>query len=239
MKENRPRHVAFIMDGNGRWARRRGLPRIKGHERGAKTVRRLLEELVRLEIPEATFYALSCENFERRPGKEIKRLLDLLMRYLEEEKPLLCREKIRLVVIGRLRELPEEVRKRIRKTEAESADHDRLLFRLAVNYGSRQEIWDGVRKLLKQVRIGELSERKLNRWAPDDFRRFLYDPEMTDPDLLIRTGGQQRLSNFLLWQLSYAELYMTDVLWPSFGVKQLHLALAKYARSTRKFGAVK
>jgi undecaprenyl diphosphate synthase len=237
--KNRPRHIAFIMDGNGRWARRRGLPRLKGHERGAATIRRIVEELIRLEIPEATFYALSCENYRRRPRREITRLLKLLLEYLDDEEELLMREQVRLVVIGRLDELPEDVRKRIRETVARSAAHRRLIFRLAVNYGSRQEVWDGVRDVARRLAAGELAARALEECDADDFRRFLYDPDMTDPDLLIRTGGQARLSNFLLWQLSYAELDVTQVLWPSFREKHLHEALERYARSTRKFGAVK
>ncbi len=239
MKENRPRHIAFIMDGNGRWARRRGLPRIKGHERGATTIRRMVEELIRIEIPEATFYALSSENYARRPRREIDRLLDLLIRYLDEEEELLMREEVRLVVIGRLGELPEQVRRRIRRAVARSEEHRRLIFRLAVNYGSRQEIWDGVTKIVRQIVKGELSGRRVRDFDPDDFRQFLYDPDMTDPDLLIRTGGQARLSNFLLWQMPYSELYVTDVLWPSFRAKHLEEALKRFAQSTRKFGAVK
>jgi undecaprenyl diphosphate synthase len=239
MKENWPRHIAFIMDGNGRWARRRGLPRLKGHERGAATIRRIVEELIRLEIPEATFYALSSENYARRPKREIDRLLDLLIRYLDEEDELLMREEVKLVVIGRLSELPEKVRHRIRRTVARSAKHRRLVFRLAVNYGSRQEIWDGITTIARQLARGVLSNRRLREYDPDELRQFLYDPDMTDPDLLIRTGGQARLSNFLLWQISYAELHVTDVLWPSFREKHLAEALKRFARSTRKFGAVK
>ena len=239
MKAEKPRHIAFIMDGNGRWARRRALPRLKGHERGAKTIRRIVEELCRLEIPEATFYALSTENYARRPKIEVKRLLELLVSYLDSEEELLLRERIKLVVVGRLDELPEHVQERIQQTMAISANHERLTFRLAVNYGSRQEIWDGIRAIAHQLAAGKLNEQELRETDVDGFRRFFYDPTMTDPDLLVRTWGESRLSNFLLWQLSYAELYVTDVLWPAFQEKNLHEAIERFAKSTRKFGAVK
>jgi undecaprenyl diphosphate synthase len=233
-----PRHIAFIMDGNGRWARRRALPRLKGHERGAQTIRRIIEELMRLEIPEATFYALSSENYRRRPAKEVQRLLELLLRYLDEEEPLLMRENIRLVVIGRLDELPAHVRAAVERMVERTANHSRFVFRLAVNYGSRQEIADAATKLAADLAARGPSAPKLGTLDPEDFRRYLYDPCMSDPDLLIRTGGEFRLSNFLLWQLSYAELWVTDVLWPSFREKNLHEALEHYAGSTRKFGAI-
>jgi undecaprenyl diphosphate synthase len=238
MNAANPRHIAFIMDGNGRWARRRMLPRLKGHERGAAAIRRIVEELCRLEIPEGTFYALSTENFALRPKREVQRLLELLVRYLDQEEPLLMREQIKLAVIGRLGELPAPVVERIQAVVDRTAAHTRFVFRLAVNYGSRQELWDAARALAAQVARGELTEGELASLGADGLRRFLYDPTMTDPDLLVRTGGQSRLSNFLLWQLSYGELYVTDVLWPAFAEKNLHEALAWFRRSTRKFGAV-
>ncbi len=228
-----PRHIAFIMDGNGRWATSRGLPRAKGHERGARAIRLVLEELLALGIPEATFYALSSENYERRPPREIARLLDLLVQYLRSQEKTLHKERIKFVAIGGLDRLPEDVHAEIRRVSALTAAYDRLTFRLAINYGSRQEIVDAVRALAAVPRTEACSP------APDELREFLYDPAMTDPDLLVRTGGQSRLSNFLLWQCSYTELYFTDTLWPSFGKAQLREAIDAFARRTRKFGAVK
>ncbi len=239
MSRKLPRHVAFIMDGNGRWARRRGLPRLRGHEQGAKAVRRIVEELVRLGVPEGTFYALSCENYAKRPQREISTLLRLLMRYLEEEEPLLMEKGIRLVVIGRREELPKEVVQRIRAAEKRTAGNTRFTFRLAINYGSRQEIWDAVIKVARQVAKGEKHPAALRRAGPESLRQYLYDPTMTDPDLLIRTGGYMRLSNFLLWHVPYAELYITEVLWPAFREKHLAEAFRLYARRRRKFGAVR
>jgi undecaprenyl diphosphate synthase len=226
-----PRHIAFIMDGNGRWATNRGLPRVKGHERGARAIRLVMEELLALGIPEATFYALSSENYERRPAREVARLLDLLVTYLKSQEKTLLAERIRLVVIGRTAALPAAVQAEIRRVETLTARHDRLVFRLAINYGSRQEIMDAA--------LAFAAAADADRRAPDALRPFLYDPTMTDPDLLVRTGGQSRLSNFLLWQCSYTELYFTETLWPSFGKPQLHEAVEAYARTTRKFGAVK
>ncbi len=232
-----PRHIAFIMDGNGRWAANRGLPRVKGHERGARAIRIVMRELLALGIPEATFYALSSENYERRPPREIRRLLDLLVRYLASQEDMLRTERIRFAVIGRLDPLPGPVADAIRRTMALTAAHDRFTFRLAINYGSRREILDAACAFARAGASGRRSaEEALD---PDGLRAFLYDPAMTDPDLLIRTGGQSRLSNFLLWQCSYTELYFTDTLWPSFGKAQLAEAIEFYARTTRKFGAVK
>lgn len=230
-----PRHIAFIMDGNGRWAENRGLPRVKGHERGARAIRIVMEELLALGVPEATFYALSSENYERRPAREIRRLLGLLVRYLASQEKTLRERRIKFTVIGRLEPLPAEVVDAIRRTIARTAAHDRFTFRLAINYGSRREIMDAACALAR-ARGRRPADDVLE---PDGLRAFLYDPAMTDPDLLIRTGGQSRLSNFLLWQCSYTELYFTDTLWPSFGKAQLAEAIEFYARTTRKFGAVK
>lgn len=232
-RANLPRHIAFIMDGNGRWAVRRGLPRMKGHERGADAIRAMVEELLRRDIPEATFYALSSENFARRPAREISRLLKLLVSYLRDQHDLLCKEQIRLKVIGRTGALPDEVRDQIAASERLSAAHDRLVLRLAINYGGRLEILDAAR------RFAALPAARRDAMAPDAFRCCLYDPSMTDPDLLIRTGGLSRLSNFLLWQCPYTELYITRTLWPAFRARHLEQALDAYARTARKFGAVK
>ena len=232
-----PRHIAFIMDGNGRWAAKRGLPRVKGHERGADAISTIMEELRRLGILEATFYALSSENYERRPAREIRRLLDLLVRYLDSQAETLKRERIKFAVIGRPAPLPAAPTAAVRRASARTAAHERFTFRLAINYGSRREIMDAACALARARASGGQAPERASE--PDDLRAFLYDPSMTDPDLLIRTGGQSRLSNFLLWQCSYTELYFTDTLWPSFGKAQLARAIEFYARTTRKFGAVR
>ncbi|RLC70593.1 MAG: di-trans,poly-cis-decaprenylcistransferase [Chloroflexi bacterium] len=238
MRNKLPGHIAFIMDGNGRWARRRGLPRLKGHQEGARTVRRIVEELMRLGVPEGTFFALSCENYLKRPRKEIATLLKLLLRYLHEEESFLIERKIRFVPIGRLNELPVEISRRLRVLKRRTAENTNFTFRLAVNYGGRQEIWDAFLKLAAQVARGQIKLSSVKKKGHELLRSYLYDPEMSDPDLLIRTGGYMRLSNFLLWQVPYSELYITEVLWPSFSEKHLNEALKKYARRKRKFGAV-
>lgn len=236
--EKLPKHIAFIMDGNGRWARRRGLPRIKGHERGAETLRIMMETLIQWGVPEATFYALSSENFKNRPEKEIKRLIQLMESHLVKQKDLLMREKIRFVVIGRTGQFPESTQALIQDSVDATAAHTRFTFRVALNYGGRQEILDAARAMAQAASTGALTNGQLADFAERDFRRYLYDPGMTDPELLIRTGGHNRLSNFLLWQCSYTEVYVTKTLWPAFREKHLQAAVKAYARETRKFGSV-
>ncbi|MEM7167583.1 MAG: polyprenyl diphosphate synthase [Planctomycetota bacterium] len=227
-----PRCMAFIMDGNGRWAERQGLPRISGHERGADVLREITEYCCEHEFREITFYALSTENYARRPEAEVAQLMELLQRYLIDERSTIMEQNIVFRTIGRVDELPPGIVEEIRKTEAVSRDNTGMILRLALNYGGRQEILDGIAALTRDgATTADLHE--------DDFRRFLYDPEMQDPDLLVRTAGEYRISNFLLWYLSYSELFVTDRTWPEFGIAALEEALASYEARDRKFGGVR
>ncbi len=230
-----PGHVAFIMDGNGRWARSRGLLRLNGHRKGADSLRRIATHAARLGIPEVTFFALSCENFARRPRGEIDFLMDLLAEFMIGERETLARNDIRLKTIGRVDELPDRVQAEIDATVRGSAGHGGMVLRLALNYGARREILDGVRAAIEAVRAGRLSAEDIDE---ESFRSFLYDGEMSDPDLLVRTAGELRLSNFILWQASYTELWVTDVLWPDFDIPHFEEALRAFGARRRKFGAV-
>jgi len=229
-----PRHVAIIMDGNGRWAQARGLSRIRGHEEGVKSVREVTEECTRLKIAELTLYAFSTENW-RRPPSEVRALMNLLRQFLVQERKTIMSNGVRLRAIGRLDELPTIVRKELDKTVRMSENNPNLILRLALNYGGRAEIVDAVRRMIRAAAAGTLSEADVDDSV---LRRYLYDPEMSDPDLLIRTGGEKRLSNFLLWQVSYTELYLTPVCWPDFRREQLWEALRAFAARTRRFGGL-
>jgi len=228
-----PAHVAIIMDGNGRWARKRGLSRAAGHEAGVQSIRTVAEECARLApIRHLTLYTFSYENWER-PKEEVRTLMSLLERYLVSERQTLIENSIRLSAIGILQRLPKGVRRTLDETIRLCDDNTNLNLCLALSYSGRQEIVKAVRKLCRDVANTKLS--------PDDvdeavFERYLDTAGMPDPDLLIRTGGDMRLSNFLLWQVSYAELYVTDVCWPDFGKDEFHRALAAYAGRERRFG---
>jgi undecaprenyl diphosphate synthase len=234
-RANLPRHVAFIMDGNGRWAKSRSLLRLKGHERGAEALSKITRHAARIGIPEVTFFALSTENYRRRPQEEIEFLMGLLRNYLIGERKELAENNIRLRAIGRTGELPRSVQEELEETMRGSRSNTGMILRLALNYGSRQEIVDAVRKAAGEAVVGRIDPAAI---CEDSFRRFLYDPEMTDPDLLIRTAGEYRLSNFFLWQASYAELWVTEALWPDFDVPLFEEALRAYGKRERKFGAV-
>jgi len=228
-----PRHIAVIMDGNGRWAELKGLPRHKGHEAGARTVRTITEECARLGVGRLTLYAFSAENW-KRPKREIDFLMKLLKRYLAGERPTLMKNGIRFTAIGRLHELSPEVLAEIEKTKALTRENPKMTMTLALNYGGRGEIVDAAREFagdaLRRGKVPELTE--------DEFAKYLYDPAGAEVDLLIRTGGDHRVSNFLLWESSYAELWFTKAYWPDFGIPQLHEALADFARRDRRFGGL-
>jgi undecaprenyl diphosphate synthase len=225
-----PRHVAIIMDGNGRWARKRRLPRIAGHRAGIASVRELVETCARLEVPVLTVYAFSKENW-KRPKSEVDFLMDLLRDYMRKELDELCANNIRVQVVGRLNELPEVVQEVLRKAVAATAGNSGLIFNLALSYGGRAEIVDACRELIRSgARPEELDE--------ETFARHLYTGGQPDPDLVIRTGGEMRISNFLLWQIAYAELVMTDALWPDFRKRDLFLALQEFQRRERRFGGL-
>lgn len=229
-----PEAVAIIMDGNGRWAERRGEPRIFGHEAGAESVRKITRECARLGVKELTLYAFSSENW-KRSEEEVDLLFGLLRRFLVDERPEIMGNAIRFRAIGRLAELPEPVFREYERTVSMSAGNDGMVLRLALSYGGRQELLDAARRLLDLARRDP--DRARAAVADEEaFRSLLYEPGMADPDLLIRTAGEQRLSNFLLWQVSYAELYVTDVTWPDFRESHLHEAFRDYARRERRFG---
>ncbi len=227
-----PRHVAIIMDGNGRWARERGLPRIKGHEAGVESVRVVTEEAARLGISYLTLYAFSSQNWARPPG-EVRGLMSMLRRFLVRERDEVLRNNIRLRAIGRRKGLPKRVVAELEKTERMTAENTGLNLTLALNYGGREEIVDAVRAIAREVAAGRL---KPGRIGEATINRHLYTAGIPDPDLLIRTAGEMRVSNFLLWQISYAELYVSDVCWPDFRREHLHEALRAYAGRRRTFG---
>jgi undecaprenyl diphosphate synthase len=229
-----PFHVAIIMDGNGRWATARGLPRVLGHRAGAAAVRRVVEACCEAGVGALTLYAFSWENRDR-PADEIQELMRLLEEFIRRETPTLHANRVRLRCIGRLEELPAGVLAILRRVEAETAGLDRMTLTLALSYGGRQEIVDAARKLAELARLGRLAPADITEAV---FAQQLYAPDLPDPDLLIRTSGEQRLSNFLLWQSSYTELYVTPKLWPDFTKDDLLEALAEYERRERRFGRV-
>ena len=232
--DRRPRHVAVIMDGNGRWARQRGLPRIEGHRRGVASVRRITEHCARIGIEQLTLYCLSSENW-RRPAAELQFLMHLLEQYMIEERGLLMRERIRLSMIGHRDGLPASTLDAIDRTVALCAGNDGMRLCLAINYGSRGEIVDAARRLAADVRDGVIPLDAIDESA---VAARLDTAGMPDPDLLVRTAGEMRISNFLLWQISYAELWVTEVTWPDFMEADLDEALAAYAGRDRRFGGL-
>ena len=225
-------HIAIIMDGNGRWASSRGLPRLFGHRAGADAVKRVVESCRDLGIKALTLYAFSWENWDR-PNQEIQELMGLLDEFIRRETPTMVTNQIRLKAIGRLEELPVGVFTHLRQAIAQTAQCDQMILTLALSYGGRQEIVDAVRRIAEQVKRGELEPAQIDERC---VTQQLSTTELPDPDLLIRTSGEQRLSNFLLWQCSYTELYVTPKLWPDFTKQDLLEAIAEYERRERRFG---
>jgi undecaprenyl diphosphate synthase len=232
--QNLPGHIAIIMDGNGRWAKKQGLSRRKGHETGANLVRDIVTECAQIGIKWLTLYAFSSENW-KRPSYEVNFLMRLLKKYLIKERPELMKNNIRFTAIGKLEVLPKFAQEELENTEKITSVNTGMIFSLALNYGGRLEIIDAVRKIGREVEAGKISPEKIDE---NTFRKYLYKPEMPDPDLLIRTGGEMRISNFLLWEISYTELYITPVLWPDFNKQELHKALKDYAKRERRFGGI-
>lgn len=232
--ESMPRSVAIIMDGNGRWALSRGLPRSAGHAAGAEVTRRIVTEAVRLGLEALALYSFSIENWHR-PTDEVNALMELYAKYLKRERETLATHNIRFRHIGRRDGLPETVLTEIDKATDATGHCTGMHLCLALNYGSRTEITEAVRRIARQVARGELRADEID--APL-ISEALNTAGVPDPDLLIRTSGELRLSNFLLWQLSYAELYVTDVYWPKFDEKEFHQALRAYAKRHRRFGGV-
>lgn len=232
MKTRSPRHVAVIMDGNGRWATERGLPRTAGHEAGADSVREIVRACGELGVEYLTLYSFSTENWGR-PDDEVETLMALLARYLVEERDELMQNRVRLRGIGELDRLPPHVRQLLDAATRQTEGNDGLLLTLALSYGSRAEIVDAVRRLAGEVAAGSLRPADIDEAA---ISQRLYTAGTPDPDLLVRTSGEMRLSNFLLWQLAYAELYVTDVYWPDFRRPHLEAALEVYGARQRRFG---
>jgi len=229
-----PRSVAVIMDGNGRWAKRAGFERIRGHERGIDAVRTTVTECAQLGVEALTLYAFSEENWQR-PRREIDLLFKLLMRFLVEELPTLMKNRVRLLHAGRRDRLSPDVLKRLDETIAATAANNGMRLCLAISYGGRQELVDAMRAIASRVAAGQLEPAQIDEAL---IHSNLYQPDLPDPDLLIRTAGEQRISNFLLWQVSYAEIHKSDVCWPDFGAEHLHEAFRDYGRRVRKFGKV-
>jgi len=225
-----PRHIAVIMDGNGRWAAQRHLPRVEGHRAGIESVREVVEGSARLGIEVLTLYAFSVENW-KRPVTEVSTLMMLLKRYLRLELNTLLRNNIRFRVIGRVSELAPDVRSELAAAEEKTASNPGMLFNIALNYGGRAEIVEAARRLLESgIPAAELDEER--------FAGCLYTAGQPDPDLLIRTSGEMRVSNFLLWQIAYAEIWVTETLWPDFRRKHLLEAILAYQKRHRRYGGI-
>lgn len=227
-----PKHIAIIMDGNGRWAERRGRPRIVGHVKGCGRVREIIRESDKLGVRALTLYAFSSENWGR-PVEEVSVLMRLLFKWLVRERKELVERNIRFRAIGAIDRLPSAVQKLVRETEEISAAHTGLQVTLALSYGGRDEIVEAAKQLAARVASGEISSSEITESV---FSDTLWTSEIGDPDLLIRTSGEQRLSNFLLWQLAYAELFFTDKMWPDFKASDLRLAIDSFTRRQRRFG---
>jgi undecaprenyl diphosphate synthase len=235
-----PRHVAVIMDGNGRWAQKRHLPRIAGHRQGTQSARTTIETCARLKIEALTLYAFSVENW-RRPKTEIDFLMQLLREYLKKEMPLLQKNEIRMRFLGRIHELPAGVQKDVREAEEKTAGNKGMVLCVALNYGGRAEIVDAMNALLKEraaLKEGDGSPAS-SPITEEHLSRHLYTEGLPDPDLLIRTSGEMRVSNFLLWQIAYAEIFVTETLWPDFNRARLLEALVEFQKRERRYGGIR
>jgi undecaprenyl diphosphate synthase len=230
----RPRHIAIIMDGNGRWAERQKLPRVAGHQRGVDSVRRTTEECARLRIEQLTLYCLSSENW-KRPVTEINFLMHLLEQYMIEERATIMKNDVRVRMLGRRDDIPAEVLAELDRTVEMSRDNRGLRLNLAINYGGRTELVDAARAIGRGVQAGQLTPDAITEATIGE---HLYTAGMPDPDLLIRTAGEMRISNFLLWQISYAEIWVTEKCWPEFDEATLHEALRAFAARQRRFGGL-
>ncbi len=229
-----PRHIAIIMDGNGRWAKQRGLPRIAGHREGVRSVRDIVEACGELGIEVLTLYTFSTENW-RRPQKEVSALMKLLLKTLRKEINDLVKNNVRLLTIGNLEKLPKIAHQGMLEGIAATRENTGLKLNLALNYGGREEIVSAVQKIALMIQQGKIQPQEIDRKM---ISQFLYTEGLPDPDLLVRTSGEYRISNFLLWQLAYTEIYITDVLWPDFRRQNLYDAIRDYQGRERRFGKV-
>lgn len=232
---NIPQHVAIILDGNGRWAKAKGMPRNYGHAQGSKNVEKICEEAWRMGIKYLTVYAFSTENWNR-PKEEVNALMKLLRNYMKTCLKTAAKNDMKVRVIGDITKLDEDIQKRILELEEATKNNGGLNFQIAINYGSRDEIARAVRTLAEDVKEGKLMPEEVNEAC---IERYLDTHDIPDPDLLIRTSGEQRLSNYLLWQLAYTEFYFTDVPWPDFSKQELEKAIEQYNRRDRRYGGVK
>jgi len=231
--DHMPRHIAVIMDGNGRWAKKRRLPRIEGHRAGSRAVREIVETCARVGVSALTLFAFSTENWSR-PKDEVEALMDLLSQYLDKEYKTVLDNNLRFKMVGRREGLRKDIIDKIDKTERDSAQNDRMFFCLALNYSGRAELVDCFRKILNEIK----NDRNIiidEKMIADN----LYTAGVEDPDLLIRTSGEMRISNFLLWQIAYSEIWITEVLWPDFKAKHLFQAIKDYQKRERRFGGIK
>jgi undecaprenyl diphosphate synthase len=226
-----PKHVAVIMDGNGRWAKMRNLPRVEGHKAGLKAVKEIVETCPRIGIKYLTLYAFSKENW-KRPKKEVKTLWELLANYLKKESNALVENEFKLNVIGQMEQIPKKTRKELLKVMDMTKDYDKFIINLALNYSGRSEIVDAVKKILDTDWI------KRNDLNEELFSKYIYTSGIPDPDLLIRTSGEMRISNFLLWQIAYSEIWVTPVYWPDFNRRHMIEAILDYQNRERRFGDI-
>lgn len=233
LPENLPQHIGFIMDGNGRWAKKRGLPRTFGHTEGAKTFRKIVRYCKDIGIKYISFYAFSTENW-KRPKDEINAIMNLFREYIIDVRNYLS-ENTRMIFLGDISALDEDLQQKIRDLEYDTKDYKEMTLMMAVNYGGRAEIANATRQIAQKVKSGELEISDINESTIND---FLYTREAPDVDLIIRPSGELRLSNFLIWQSAYAEYYFTDVLWPDFTPKELDKALIEFSKRGRRFGGV-
>ncbi len=232
--ERWPRHIAIIMDGNGRWAQRQGLPRIEGHRRGVDSVRRTTEECARIGLEQLTLYCLSSENW-KRPQQEIDFLMHLLEQYMIQERTTIMENNVRVRTLGKRTNIPDQVLAELDQTVSMSATNDGMWLNLAINYGGRAELVDAVQAIGNKVAAGDIAAQDIDEQT---ISQHLYTAGYADPDLLIRTAGEMRISNFLLWQISYAEIWVTENCWPEFDESTLHQAICDFAARNRKYGGL-
>lgn len=230
METSIPKHVAIIMDGNGRWAKEKGKLRVEGHKKGAENIEKIIDYSIKLGVKYLTVYAFSTENW-KRPEAEVKALMKLFAKYLDDKKEELKKQGVKLLVTGTEENIPSKLLKKIRDTEEYLSDCDQITFNIAFNYGGRKEIVDGINKILKENR----GNKEINE---EEFKKYMYRPEIPDPELVIRTSGEFRVSNFLLWEIAYSEFYVTNVYWPDFDEREYDLAIASYNKRDRRFGGV-
>ena len=232
--EKLPQHIGIIMDGNGRWAKKRFLPRTAGHTAGAKTVRKIVEECVKLNIPILTLYAFSKENW-KRPKDEVSKLMQLLTKYLRNEIDNLNKNGVRIKILGDIEELPEQARVEAKNAMESTKDNDKLILNLALNYGSRQEIVMAFKDIHRDIENNKLNIEDVTKELISD---YLFTKNQPDPDLIIRTSGEQRISNFMLYQVAYSEFDFVDVLWPDFNRECFHKSIIKFQNRNRRYGGI-